>query len=253
MLRTGKRIGLLMAALLCIATVSAAQVEPEVVTLLAEDNVTTVNSWFPRNDNGPVVILLHNAGATAGNFRTLITPMYEAGFQILAMDLRGHGRSKDPNPEVYNAMRSRQSFAYYGMKYDVDAAVKWLTEEKKIAPERICFVGGEWGSTLAIQAVAENDKLGGVVALSPSRNYFGLNVVNFMEAYGERPLYLILPKQLQSNGADQIADAMKENKQFKMKIFPRADLHGVDLLGTSWQVEGLIIEYLRDVYQIGSS
>jgi pimeloyl-ACP methyl ester carboxylesterase len=251
--RSCKRITILTGMLLGWAVTSGAQPDPELVTLTAEDGVQTVSSWYARNDDAPVVILLHNVGTTSGNFRPLIPELYKSGFQILAMDLRGHGRSRDLNPEVYEAMRSRQTFVYFDMRKDVEAAVQWLTEEKDVKPQRISFVGGEYGSTLAMQALARNPELGAVVALSPSRNYFGVNIVNFVEDYGKRPLYLILSKQLQTSGADEVEQAMKDNPKFKMKVFPRSDLSGVDLLGTSWQVEKLIIEWLREVYQLGSS
>ena len=80
-----------------------------------------------------------------------------------------------------------------------------------------------------------------------------VEIQGLTKAYGKRPLYLILPKQLQDRGANDIKKAMQDNPQFRMKLFPRAELHGVDLLGTSWQVEGLIVKWLREIYQIGSS
>jgi pimeloyl-ACP methyl ester carboxylesterase len=247
------KLGVLAGILLGWATDSGAQDDPEVVTLTAEDGVQTISSWFARNDDGPVVILLPNSGAASGNFRPLIPPLFKSGFQILAMDLRGHGRSRDLSPQVYEAMRNRQSSAYHGMQHDVDAAIQWLTEEKKIAPGRISIVGGEYGSTLAIQAIAKHPKLGAAIALSPSRTYFGVDILQFLKPYGKRPLYLILPKQLLGSGATEIEDAMQGNPGFNMKVFPRADLQGVDLLGTSWNVEELIIQWLREVYQMGAS
>ena len=243
---------------LCLAVLgsvgsSHAQDDPVQIELTAVDSVRTVSFWYERNDDSPVVILLHNTGTTSSNFRPLIPVLFQGGFQILAMDLRGHGRSIGLAPEIHAAMRSRQNSAYISMKYDVDAAVQWLIEEKNIKPANIAFVGGQFGSTLAIQAMAEHPKLGATVALSPSSRYFGVPLNKFIEAYGKRPLYLILPKQLQDRGANDIKRAMQDNPQFRMKLFPRAELHGVDLLGTSWQVEGLIVKWLREIYQMGSS
>jgi alpha-beta hydrolase superfamily lysophospholipase len=252
---TCKSLGLVGFVLLGCATwvVAQPQVEPELVTLTARDSVRTVSSWYARNDDAPVVILLHNAGTSSANFRPLIMPMYRAGFQVLAMDLRGHGRSRDLDPEVYEAMRNRDTRAYIAMQNDVEAAIDWLQNVKGFEPERIAFVGGQFGSTLAIQAMARHPRLGAVVALSPSRNYFRVDIMDFMKDYGNRPLYLILPKQLLSRGAQDVEKVMADNPQFAMKVFPRADLQGVDLLGTTWYVEKYILEWLREVYQMGSS
>ena len=58
--RSYKSIVILAGVLLGWATTSVAQVDPEAITLTAEDDVQTISSWYARNDDGPVVILLHN-------------------------------------------------------------------------------------------------------------------------------------------------------------------------------------------------
>jgi pimeloyl-ACP methyl ester carboxylesterase len=116
--------------------------------------VRTISFWYERTDDAPVIILLHNVGTSSSNFRPLIPVLFRAGFQVLAVDMRGHGRSRDLSPEIYDAMRSRQNSAFHSMKYDVEAAIQWLQDEQGIKPERISFVGGQFGSTLAIQALA---------------------------------------------------------------------------------------------------
>jgi pimeloyl-ACP methyl ester carboxylesterase len=232
---------------------SHAQVDPVQIELMAEDSVRTISFWYERTDDAPVIILLHNVGTSSSNFRPLIPVLFRAGFQVLAVDMRGHGRSRDLSPEIYDAMRSRQNSAFHSMKYDVEAAIQWLQDEQGIKPERISFVGGQFGSTLAIQALAGHPKLFAVIALSPSNNYYGQSMMGFMDDYGNRPLYLILPKQLQTRGANDVREVMRDNPQFKMKLFPRAEIHGVDLLGTSWRVEELIVKWLREIYQMESS
>jgi pimeloyl-ACP methyl ester carboxylesterase len=54
--------------------------------------------------DGPAVLLLHGWGASAYNFRHVVTPLAEAGFHVLAPDLRGHGGSDKPsNPDLYSS------------------------------------------------------------------------------------------------------------------------------------------------------
>ena len=251
------RLSWMSFAIFCLAVLGAvgngrAQGDPVQIELTAADSVHTIAYWYARSDDAPAVILLHNSGTSSANFRPLIPVLFQGGFQILAVDMRGHGRSRELSPEIYDAMRGRRNSAYISMKHDVDAAVQWLMQEQHIKPERIAFIGGQFGSTLAIQAMAENPKLGAAVAISPSRKYFGVQLEKFIEVYGNRPLFLILPKQLLTGGATEIKEAMEDNPQFKMKVFPRVDLHGVDLLGTSWQLEVLMVRWLREIYQLES-
>ena len=251
-LRTGFRA----VSLLVLAVSPAwAQPEPERVALTAADSVRIAAFWYANPDakSPPAVILLHNPGATHNGWQPLVTPLYRAGFQVLSIDFRGHGDSKELSPEVYEQLRRRESEPYKRMIHDIEAAIRWLADTSKASAERIALVGGEHAANLAIQALSRNRDLGAVVAMSPSRYYFQFPLVETAKKCGPRPLLLVVPKQLLNAGSSEIAASMRRNPGFEMKVYPRLELHGVHMLGLSWNVEGFITDWLRQVFDLGSS
>ncbi|MFQ5600085.1 MAG: alpha/beta hydrolase family protein [Candidatus Krumholzibacteriia bacterium] len=234
---------------------AVAQPEPESFELTAEDSVRVMAYWYaaPRSEDAPVALLLHNVGSSHFGWQPLLRPLSSAGLRVLSLDLRGHGRSKDLAPDVYQRMVRRERGPYLAMIHDVEAAIRWLTDEKDVPPEEIILVGGEYGSTLAFQAMARNPELGAAVALSPSTKYFQAPLLTHAEKYGTRPLLLVLPKQDLTQGSSKIAEMMRDNPMFEMKVYPRYDAQGVNMLGLSWRVEEFIVRWLWETFELGSS
>ncbi len=253
--RTRVGVGLAALAALCSAATSSAQTEAERIELKTADDKTIVAYWIARPGpiGGPTALLVHNQGSTRFGWQPLLPHLDKAGFQALVLDLRGHGESKDTNPDVYASMVRRDNEPYHEMIHDIEAALRWLQEEAKVPPERIAIIGGAHGGNLAIQAGADNPEIGAVVAISPSRHFFGFPVVEHAARYGKRPLFLVLTKQYLSRGALEIQDLHKNNDTFKIKVFPRYELHGTQLLNLSWDVEGRIMKWLKKVMELESS
>jgi pimeloyl-ACP methyl ester carboxylesterase len=61
--------------------------------------------WYVSNGTGPAVILLHGGYGNAGNWGYQVTPLIEAGYNVVLIDSRGHGRStRDDRPYSYVLM-----------------------------------------------------------------------------------------------------------------------------------------------------
>jgi len=247
----------LLAALLCSFALSAraqapAPPESERIELTCADGVKLYAFWYAQGKSAqsPVALLLHDPGATHAHWRPLLEPLRTAGFRILAPDLRGHGDSKDPNPEVYASMVRRESQPYLDMSHDVEAALQWLTGVQGVAPERIALVGGEYSADLALQAMARRRTLGAVVAMSPSERYFGFPLLETTKKIGNKPLFVLVPKQILGDGAAKMQELNKNNPSFKLEIYPVYEHHGVHMLGLSWRVEDTIVRWLQQVFAL---
>lgn len=254
-MRMGLRpVTAILAWLLCAASLSSVQAQPEAtrIELETKDGKQIFAFWYDgqKPATAPAVLLVHNPGATHAGWAPLLQPLLDAGFRILALDLRGHGDSRESTPDVYEAMRKRDSQPYKDMIHDIEAGIRWLTTTQKLAPERLAIVGCEYTANLAILAATRTPGIGAVVALSPSENYFAFPLVETARTYGKRPLYFILPKQLLMEGASRVQKLMADNPDFEMKVFPRYDHHGVYLLGLSWNVEGLITNWLTTIFDV---
>ena len=79
--------------------------EPKVVTFATEDGVEIVADYYAPTGPAaaPVVILLHMYRSDRAAWKPLMPALHEAGFAVLAIDMRGHGDSI--KPETQNLRR----------------------------------------------------------------------------------------------------------------------------------------------------
>ena len=79
-----------------------------------------------------------------------------AGYESIAIDLRGHGES------VFNGSMRELNYRNFSDKehqksiLDLEAAVDFLIKEQKAAPAQISFVGASIGANLSLQYVSEH-------------------------------------------------------------------------------------------------
>ncbi|UJW83916.1 alpha/beta fold hydrolase [Devosia sp. SL43] len=63
--------------------------------------------WHASFGSGPTVILLHGGLGNAGNWGHQIRPLREAGYRVVVVDTRGHGRStRDDQRYTYHLLAS---------------------------------------------------------------------------------------------------------------------------------------------------
>ncbi|WP_421760396.1 alpha/beta fold hydrolase [Devosia sp.] len=63
--------------------------------------------WYARYGAGPAVVLLHGGLGNAGNWGFQVPALVAAGYQVIVIDSRGHGRStRDDQPYSYELMGS---------------------------------------------------------------------------------------------------------------------------------------------------
>jgi pimeloyl-ACP methyl ester carboxylesterase len=61
--------------------------------------------WYATYGSGPSVILLHGGLGHAGNWGYQVPALLEAGYRVVVIDSRGHGRStRDAQPFTYDLM-----------------------------------------------------------------------------------------------------------------------------------------------------
>jgi dipeptidyl aminopeptidase/acylaminoacyl peptidase len=158
----GPFVGELIATLAPVYSESATQlvdelgISYEVVNFPTTDDLS-LRGWFFPTDNPDSPAILY-APATGNDLRSglsLVSPLHEAGYQVLLFSYRGHGLS-DGNPMgfTYGALESE----------DVDAAVRYLNESRGI--QRIGAIGHSAGAVSIILSAARSPQIGAVVAAS---------------------------------------------------------------------------------------
>lgn len=109
--------------------------------------------WLvPDDPDAPNVVLLHGWGANAGIMLPLAAPLYRAGFNVLLVDARGHGRSPS---DGHSAM---PKFAG-----DAGAAADWLRGHSQ---GRVALMGHSVGAAAVLLEAARRDDIAAVISVA---------------------------------------------------------------------------------------
>lgn len=169
---------------LCTVAVTAAQdtslPEPTRIELTAPDELILVGDFYAQTgDPAPAVLLMHMNSSSRRAWEPLLLPLYESGYNILNIDLRGQGESgrvKDWPLAIE----------------DTQLWLNWLREQPGVDDARVATIGGSIGSNLALVGCANDPDCYTAIALSPGIDYFGVSIETAVyEGLAERPALLI--------------------------------------------------------------
>jgi dipeptidyl aminopeptidase/acylaminoacyl peptidase len=146
---------------------------------IPSENGKSLFGWFipaDRQGRGPVVILLHGWGGNAETLLPLARPVYEAGFALLFIDARCHGKSDE------DSFASMPRFAE-----DFGHAIDWLKQRDDIDPQSIAAIGHSVGAGAVLLAASRRDDIAAVVSIAAfthpvamMRRWFAGNGIPFM-------------------------------------------------------------------------
>lgn len=103
----------------------------------------------------PAVLVMHGWGANAAMMWPVVPPLHEAGFAVLLIDARCHGRSDD------EAFTSMPRFAE-----DIAAGLGWLRRQPGIAADRLALLGHSVGAAACLLHASRHHDVRAVVSLS---------------------------------------------------------------------------------------
>ncbi len=118
-------------------------------------------------------------GRSKEDWENVANQLADAGLVVLAVDLRGHGRS------------SGATAMLPPMVGDLRAAVTWIAARPNVVPGGIALVGASLGANLAALAAADSSQVRAVALLSPSLDYRGIRIDGaVIKKIGTRPMWL---------------------------------------------------------------
>jgi pimeloyl-ACP methyl ester carboxylesterase len=108
----------------------------------------------------PAIVLVHDFGASRQQVLPLIVPLHEAGYVVLAINLRGHG----PSGATGSTFGLNEAS-------DVRAAVDLLRRRPFIDPEAVGVLGIGTGATAALLAAQQDPRLNTLILDHPLRQF----------------------------------------------------------------------------------
>ncbi|MBP7805046.1 MAG: alpha/beta fold hydrolase, partial [Candidatus Pacebacteria bacterium] len=204
----------------------------EKVSFAADNFLIAGNYW--RSSNGKAVILAHMMPATKESFTPLAEKLAERGFGVLAIDLRGHGDSRE---KIYDGTTIPVSYHEFEEKDHVKSledlfAARDFLGEQGISADDIGVGGASIGANFAIQYLADNPTCPYAFALSPGFNYHGAETLSYVRrTQPSQFLHLIAAKNDESTPktvfeTEEIFTQTKADK--KITLYEEGG-HGTDI------------------------
>ncbi|MCB9452243.1 MAG: alpha/beta fold hydrolase [Anaerolineaceae bacterium] len=190
-------LGLLLGILTLLPSAAAqTELSPETVQVTATDGLTLVGDYYMANgegETGPAVLLMHMLGSDRSAWSPLIPALVEAGYHVLAVDMRGHGDTGG---------RADWSAA----EGDVQTWLDWLRARPEVDSAGVSIVGASIGSNLALIGCANDVDCVTAIALSPGLDYRGVQPLSaLIDGLSNRSALVIA-----SHGDSYSADSVKE-------------------------------------------
>jgi len=191
------------------------------IEIKASDGKTLYGSLFAVDGDAKAVILLHELYTNRSSWKPLVQPLLDAGFKVLAIDLRGYGKTKG-------------KINWKNAQTDTVEWANWLKAQPGV--QSIELVGSSMGANLALNGCAAISGCTGAVAISPGLNYFGVKTTDAVQAgfpalivYADRDTY---PKndvpKMQELGSDHLEILLYSGRTHGMGLFKEHD----DLAGS---------------------
>jgi len=217
-----------------------------VVTSEDEEDTGDEEAEPPKPSNQyPLVILLHGMNGSHRDWGTLPGKLVQAGYAVLALDLRGHQRS---------ALRGRgwRSFTnddWQKLVSDVSLVLSYfpnLENYPQVDKTRTVLIGSSIGANVAVLGGEKNpDYVKAIVLLSPGIDYKGLNIVKAVYRYKNPILMVASQNDLTSFESTQIlyriADGPKDLQLY------RNIGHGTDMIRFYPQLQDKLVQWLKEV------
>jgi pimeloyl-ACP methyl ester carboxylesterase len=232
----------------------------ETVSFATVDAVSVSASYgrLPGAAAHPVVILVHEVGSTAAAHQEWLSSgvfeeLLEGGYNVLALDLRGHGSSTLPDDGRDQAVLLVTDLE--DMHLDVRAAVTWLRTQTSADNARIAVIGNGIGGNIAYVSMgAFPEDLQAGVALSPGfwdqelqPLVIGDGITPFaphsmLYVVGESDLVALSDTSLSYAGFASLLASFTVDPS--LQVFPGDSNHGLALLQSPTTLQ-LILEWLQ--------
>ncbi|MCA9249987.1 MAG: alpha/beta fold hydrolase [Phycisphaerae bacterium] len=210
-----------------------------------DDGVTIVGDYFPPTGRAisPAAILLHMYNHDRSTWTPLIKPLHEAGFAVLAIDLRGHGESIEPaDMKLVDRVQERDPKLFNDMHKDAQAAIKWVRTQPNVDQERLVLIGASVGCSVSIDTMAREPSVDAIVCMTPGTNYLGVDSAEQILKTGDRPI-LLLATEDEREATDALAKAADNATG---EIVGSGRVHGTNMLGKIDGIEAKITAFVRD-------
>jgi pimeloyl-ACP methyl ester carboxylesterase len=141
----------------------------EKIKIITEDGVELSGLYTIANQK-KFAILLHMMPSNKESWNAFSVKLFEDGWDVIAIDLRGHGESNLGGKINYKEFSDKE---HQNKILDIDSAFKFL-EARGATFENTIIIGASIGANLAIKYASIHNSIKSSVVLSPGLDYKGV-------------------------------------------------------------------------------
>ena len=223
-----------------IAAFASGSAQASDITLTTEDGVRlhAIYEATPRDTTNGAVLLVHDEGRSVQDWVFLTTKLTQAGFNVLALDLRHHGANKTADTPA-----TLTDEEYQSMVQDVQAGAAYLRNKKA---ERIGFVGAGFGANLVMRVATSTAEPGNIVLLSPCLNTHSVNIGPDIKASDQRSILFAVSSEDRLAAKTCLVLETQARGPKYLEIYEGAG-SGATMLNREPALEGLVVSWLLGI------
>lgn len=191
------------------------------------------------------VLLLHMMPSDRTSWAAFTSRLAEKGYAALAIDLRGHGQSRQTADRHLLDYETFSDADHQKSIHDIEAAIAFLGEKGHHA---FHLGGASIGANLALWYGAEHGAAASIFLLSPGLDYHGIKTLPLAPRLTTTALFVVASKDdVRSGGAAdvmarQIYDAATVPKEIEIY---KTGGHGTDIFYAHPELVDALIQWIR--------
>jgi len=212
------------------------------IFLSTKDDVKIAADLYEVENPAGWLVLVHMMPATKESWTELAKNFQNAGYENLAIDLRGHGES-DGGPDGYKSFADSQ---HQKSILDLEAAANYLIKERQATSDKIIFIGASIGANLSLQYISEHSEFKTVILLSPGLNYRGIKTESLAKNLRAGQKVFFVSSRDDGENAEEnqkLYQSVPAGVEKEIKIYEAAG-HGTTILENEQELKNLILEFL---------
>lgn len=188
------------------------------------------------------VLLLHMMPATKESWEDFAEELYSKGFNVLALDFRGHGESEGV---PYKSQKPEEIQKYF---LDARAGLNFL--EEKYHHTNFVVAGASIGANIALQVLAHDHAITTGICLSAGLDYYGVKANDFVQELSLEQSVLFVAslddgRKGGSNCGEMANDLYESASCKKQKIIYDTGGHGTNLFVVEPALVSACFEFIK--------
>jgi pimeloyl-ACP methyl ester carboxylesterase len=176
--------------------------------------------------------------ATKESWNVIAADINKLGYQVIAIDLRGHGESTKKGDKTLNYQRFSDQ-EHQASINDVNSSIAFLRSK---GASSFAIIGASIGANLALVYAAEEAGTKTVILLSPGLEYRGVKTETPASGFN-RPLLLVASDD-DTYSAETVQKLAELSAKAELKMLSGAG-HGTDMFSDP-SLKPLILDWLKD-------